>query len=285
MDQPDLYLLTVFGGQRCPGNATSIIVSRVPVEEKAAQRLAARIATPDTGFLYPSPGGGSWMLASYSPVEMLAYCTQTILAAGKILRDFHAAGPDVRLVIPQTGREAAVECRREEGSDTCWTPVNADDVRMHPMDTLVPGLNRPDGCRFPTMLIDTGRPRAVIKLAHPKTLYRFRPDPEDILAFCRGSGINGLCLFSHAADGHILARVFTTSLEGREDRGTGGAIACIPHYLRAIGETGTHLKPTLVRQGGRGADCGMMMVRTEADRVWIGSQVALFSVGRLTQPL
>lgn len=281
MDWPELHLLTVFAGDGCWGNGTSIVLSDRIVDLAAAQRLATILSTPDSGFLYPDADGSGWSLVSFSPVELLAFCTQTLLASGKVLIERAKTEPKVEIYVPQIDRRVPVEGHHCGDPDTYWTGVSKRDISVECFEATPPGWHDLEKLSLRTMRINTGRPRVVCKLDSAEMLLTYRSEPDEIMAFCHKVGVNGLCLFVQNPNGRLLARVFTTSLAGQEDRGTGGAIACIPPYLEACGELNGDLPVVTVRQGGSDPNAGLLLLRSDAMHVWVGSRVQSISKGRL----
>ena len=99
------------------------------------------------------------------------------------------------------------------------------------------------------------------------------------MEFCERHHVNGICLFSEAGP-QLHARVFTTSLSGGEDRGTGGAIASIIPYLEATSSVAPSRSEIAVRQG-TGDDVGLLWIRANEDSVGLGGQVTPLAQGEL----
>src|SRR5262249_47879470 len=139
----------------------------------------------------------------------------------------------------------------------------------------------------PEVIMGFGRKRAYVELGRPQSLLDLVPSPGEILSYCRGRGINGLCPFHSPAPGRIHMRVFTTSLEGREDASTGGAVAALPLYFETVGRH-AQIVAWKVEQGiGPAAGRGCLYVRRRAfgGDVSIGGEVKLVSAGDLSDML
>jgi predicted PhzF superfamily epimerase YddE/YHI9 len=126
----------------------------------------------------------------------------------------------------------------------------------------------------PARVIDTGRRRAYRRV-EAATFGDFALAPEAALSWLQANELSGLCLVCERSAGEVALRVFTTSLDGREDVATGGAAAGLPAFL---GED----RALIVRQGiGPARRRGVLRVRVEGGSVWLGGACAWLVEGRL----
>ena len=132
-----------------------------------------------------------------------------------------------------------------------------------------------------------GRKRAYIELGSAQSLLDVRASPRAILSYCRSRGINGICPFHSPLPGRIHMRVFTTSLEGREDASTGGAVAALPLYFETV-ERHAQIVTWKVEQGvgpASGRGCLYVKRRAFGGDVSVGGEVKLVSAGDLSDTL
>jgi hypothetical protein len=81
------------------------------------------------------------------------------------------------------------------------------------------------------ILIDAGRIRLFRKLSDPRQLSAATLDSARVMDYCSAEKIDGICLFTRTGERNVRMRVFTTSLDGREDISTGGAVMGLLPYL------------------------------------------------------
>ena len=258
-----LWALSVFVSKRAAGNPTGVILHDSADAEEVEQRIAQMLGYPDTVFVSPLREGGRYDARTYSPSEPIAFCVQSLLAAAATLQ--------------LTGRIAGAVTFRVRGKDVLVTSDEAGMrwVRMNEnrrLADLAPDLVHDLVGSVPRVqVVDGGRRRAFVRFGGMEQLLGIEPSAGHVMRFCREQNVNGLCAFVVTAIGEIALRVFTTSLDGREDASTGGAVAglcaCSPD-LFADG------RPWRVEQGaGPRHRRGTLYVRSAGDGVRIGGAV------------
>jgi PhzF family phenazine biosynthesis protein len=282
-----LWLARVFFAEGIPGNLTGVVLGDGVQDVDERQRLAARLAVPDTAFVVPN-GDGPPALFSFSPWEELRFCTQTLLAAAAVEAS-------------RTGRSAACSFVTRVGPVTVtpgepsgepglwWVAARPDpaDLLADPRP-LLRGLGLDDEAGHAVAgdaaIGGIGRRRLYVPLASEDLLQSVHPTPARILAACREHGLTGVCLFARRGPGEVALRVFTTSLHGAEDAATGGAALGLLGYDQrsslGLADTfrvvqgpaaGLHRGCLHVRRGARPEDAG------------VGGQVALVLRGTLVE--
>jgi predicted PhzF superfamily epimerase YddE/YHI9 len=230
----DIWHARVFGLGGRGGNETAI-VSPAPAEAADMQAIAAELGVPDTAFVVDlAPGRID--LRTFSPHGEVALCVQTSLAAAVA-----AAAPfgEVWTVRHPGGGEVFV--RREDwaGTDRVWARLPADLGAPEPLPAL--------SLRLGAEAVRLGgpRPRIAIEVPTAAALRRLAPSPAEVLGVCAEEGVEGLVFFAVSEPG-AQVRVFTTSLAGEEDSGTGGAVAGLGRLLigrRPAGEIAVVQRP------------------------------------------
>lgn len=208
------------------GNHTAIVTGDVPASRR--QAVATALDLPDTGFVVDA-GPRRLVLRSYSPAEQIAHCVQTSLAA--LVACGAVAGEPWR-VAHEAGSLLSVR-RDPEDLDVVWAcddqPPGHEARRENV--PLPEKLSERLGRRTATAL-RTARPRLYVDDLRSDDLEAFAATPEQITRLCRQTGTSGLVLAARSAAG-LRVRVFTTSLEGREDVATGGAVLELGRLMRA----------------------------------------------------
>ena len=173
MTRSKLFQSSVFSGPKCIGNGTSIIIANGPVDLRAAAQLARLLSTPDTGFVWSSGESSTWELVTFSPVELIAFCTQTQLASAYIIRDLSGAEGSVRLHIPQSDRTVEVELPSSQ-ERPFWTRVLRHEIKTAPFTGEILGADLLGSRRADCLIVDTGRSRVLCRIDGAETLARYR---------------------------------------------------------------------------------------------------------------
>lgn len=256
----------VFSRDGFGGNATGLVDADVPAAER--QSLAMRLGYPDTAFVVSrevdASGRPRVMLRTHSPVEEITLCIQTSLAApvalgaraGEIWQVDHAGG--------------SLNIRVDEGP-VVWASLLEPAGQLPPLELI--GLPRRLADRLGAAtgtVVRTARPRLYVLDLAPRQLEQLYIAPDEVLALCADLRINGLVIAAWQAHDELRVRVFTTSLSGREDAATGGAVLEAGRLLRDMGAPET----VHVTQGS-GDDRGYLRLRIPPipDPVEVGSEV------------
>ncbi|WP_166379046.1 PhzF family phenazine biosynthesis protein [Catellatospora methionotrophica] len=258
----------VFADGLLGGNHTVVILGPTAGLDHAV--IAARLAVPDTAYV-TSTGSGEIVLRTFSPVEELAQCLQTSLAA---LSALGVADGQRRLV--RHGGGEPMEVHRE-GTLTWARELSGGP---DPVPTSWPGFVRAEPAPgTQPLLLRQARSRIHLRCADSAQLESLDIAPEQVLTLCARTGANGLVLESTADDGSQRVRVFTTSLSGREDNATGGAVLGVGRIAAAEGRRGD----IAVCQGppDRHRQSKLHLRITDSGDVLLGGTVESLLTGRL----
>lgn len=216
----DIWHARVFGLGGRGGNETAI-VSPAPAEVADMQAIATELGVPDTAFVL-ALAPGRIDLRTFSPHGEVALCIQTSLAA-----TVAAAAPfGEQWSVRHPGGGAKLIVRREDwaGTDRVWARLPGDRGVPEPL----PALSLRLGAE--AVRLGGARPRIAIEVPTAAALRQLAPTPAEVLGVCAEEGVEGLVFFTVSEPG-AQVRVFTTSLAGAEDSGTGGAVAGIGRLL------------------------------------------------------
>ena len=219
----EFWQLLVYCSDQALGNPTGVVFSEAALSSAEYLRMAASLGYPDTVFLTPTTDPALWKARAFSPTEELSMCTQGLIAAFRVIqqKSRSAVLTAARFVTPSS----TVEVNSSGRAGLAWLSAPYRILGPGTPPEFLPPAER-------SLLVDTGRVRLVREFAEVTELEGFRLAPDAVFAFCREHGISGLCLFSRCGPENIRLRVFTTSLDGREDASTGGAaMAIIPALL------------------------------------------------------
>jgi PhzF family phenazine biosynthesis protein len=275
----ELWQVRVFTGEQALGNATGVV--RLPDGESPAAMAewARLLGFPDTAFLSgPLEDPGHVRIDSFSPYEEMRFCTQTLLGAEYVLRETGLlAGAQALTARTQVGHVRVMRYADEPGM--AYVEVPGSRVSVRPLRVVFPevvGLAEAE-----PLVVDTGRAR-VYCLLPPEVLESVVLAPERVRDYCRREGVSGICLTARQPEGAGRLRVFTMSLDGREDAATGGAAGGVPLYWERIGVERV-LHPLVVQQGYGGPQTrgDLWVRRTGGGGVAVGGRTRPVASGTL----
>jgi predicted PhzF superfamily epimerase YddE/YHI9 len=264
----------VFAEEGRGGNQTAIVWPDDGLDLAACART---LAVPDAGFVVHDDGD-EVVLRTFSPFEELAQCLQASLAvvtarghtrpptADAPVRVRHERGEPVLVY-----RDAAVTWAYEEGGampDFEPVPLPA------PLDGAVTGASAP-------IVLRQARSRLHLRFSTASQVEAVVLGREEVLAACSLSKTFGVVLSAPAGVGVQRIRVFTTSLDGAEDKATGGAVLGVARLLATQGHRGD----VAMVQGrpGFAEDQGFLRARMTDNAVLIGGKVTALMSGNLAR--
>ncbi|MEI2385869.1 PhzF family phenazine biosynthesis protein [Breoghania sp. JC706] len=263
--------VNVFGGAGARGNETGVLFIEGGAPDPChMQSIARHLDLPDTIFLDFDPRAREWRGETYSPHERIGFCVQSLLAAAAALRRANKVTADAVVPINVGGRRYRIEATPGDGVLE-WVALphrhfEARKVAIRAGERLC----LPSFAGAP-MRVDAGRRRIFVEMSTPRDLDDIDIAPDLARALLAANDVDGLCFYARLSLSRLRLRVFTTSLDGGEDRATGGAAASLAHLV-GFGTAGR----LTVLQGAAGAHRrGLLMVKPAAgsDGVVIGGAV------------
>lgn len=245
------------------GNHTAILApGSVPDPAVSARRLGV----PDTGIIDASDEEGV-SLRTYSPVEELAQCIQTSLAAIVALdlpsgRSYNVRHPTSESLCVE--REGSMVWARYRSLEADGTTEASKAPRW-----VTEQIGQADAVRAGRV-----RTRLLVRCDDIVALSRAVIPAESVRMLCAATNLHGLVLYGVDGEG-VRVRVFTTSLAGAEDVATGGAVLAVAGRLREEGARGE----IAIRQGGADkTQHGYFRVRID-DGIALGGEVLTLARG------
>jgi predicted PhzF superfamily epimerase YddE/YHI9 len=239
------------------GNLTAVVQG-----ECTRQRVASRLGVPDTAFV--DSISKIIQIVTFSPYEQLEQCIQTSLAVPTALQIL-----ENEVWVSHAGQKPLLITR---SNSLTWTGVS------HLQSGV---LERADFLRFagaqdfnrPT-IIRAARSRIYVECPTHRSLDELRLERTSALVEMGQTHTKGL-VFYYVEDTIVYVRVFTSSLEGREDEATGGAILGVGRVMAQSGQLGKYS----VIQGQ--SDRGYFRMEVESERVNLGGEVLTLATGLL----
>ncbi len=269
-----LWWCRVFVSGTRGGNHTAVVLPGTTGTDPAAlAALATALDVPDTGFVLEATAERA-VLRTFSPVEELAHCVQTSLAAVVALGVAEGTTHRVRHL---AGEELTVH---REGP-VVWARPGTARPRLE--ESAWPDLVRadPDPDR-PPVVLRQARSRLHLGCADAGQLASLDIAARDVLALCEATGTNGLVLSAPGGGDARRVRVFTTSLAGSEDSATGGAVLGLGQIEAHHGVRGDL---TVLQGPADPARQGHLRLRLAgADDVLLGGEVLPLARGTLELP-
>lgn len=262
----------VFTAETAGGNHTVVVLGAPPPARPKA--VAAALGVPDTAFV-TDQSDRTVTVRTFSPVEELAQCWQTALAAPVALK---AADRQPWWVRHERGEELLV---RREGAVSWARVAGTDWPALEPTGWPQFVDARPEPGIGPVLLRQS-RSRVHLCCADPRQVAAATVAPADVLRLCASTGTSGLVLSARDGPGQYRVRVFTTSLAGCEDSATGGAVLGVGLLAFRAGVRGDL---TVVQGPPDPAAQGHLRLRLDdAGTVWLGGEVRTLMTGNLEVP-
>jgi predicted PhzF superfamily epimerase YddE/YHI9 len=273
MNGGSAWLGRVFGADHEGGNHTAVVLTDQSGRAEGSFATIARVlGVPDTGFV-TGVDRHSIRLRTFSPVEELAQCFQTTLAAVVAL----GADQGVPWRVTHEKGETVEVCR---DGDVCWARHLVDDAGPAQRVDPPAWLNLRVGRHEPVVRFGQARARLYVPCGSVAQLEKIAIEPVTVREACAATRCNGLVCYALDGPDRLRVRVFTTSLAGGEDRATGGAVLGIAIQLGRMGHRG---ELDVVQGGVDAADQGRMRLRVDPDvaRIMLGGRVDPILQGRL----
>lgn len=246
-----IYITRVFSSEHAAGSLTGISLNfdRDPQDRNVFQCAARQLGLPDTGFLNQRSPDVPWPLESYSPVEPLKFCIQTLLSSAAVQKRI-APNISVRSFATDVGPYVVEEDGFEP--NVWWVNVEVPSATVAP-ESLVSSLTElgfsTDTLRNAAAISGIGRRRIYLRLNSEDELANISLSAREVNLWCKKNDLTAICLFSIRSKESVRFRVFTTSLSGEEDIATGGAALGLLSVDSALGVS---LSDRVVVNQGRG---------------------------------
>ena len=263
MSRTEAWLVNAFCSERAAGNVTGVVFPPGDADGTWCHEVAKALRAPDTAFLWDDAGGHRARFFSPAEGEM-AMCGQGLIACDAVLRARGASGP--LRIRSQVGE---LVCESFEGKS--WLRFPRESVTQEP-NRLVLALSREVEGR--AQVVDSGRRRAFLELPLD-AMERLTLPASHVMHACRELSLAGLCFYARTGEAELHFRVFTVSLEGREDASTGGAVVGLAPLLEK--------KPEWRIEQGSGSrfSRGTLFLRDQPEGVLVGGEVQLVLKGDL----
>lgn len=226
----EFWQLLVYCSDTARGSPTGVVFPGDNLSADQYQATAAALGYPDTVLLTPCPSDPEWSARSFSPAQELSLCTQALIAAFRVLQERRGAGTVSQIIFRTPSGPIVVSELVPERKDVAWLvgPYRVLDRRVS--ESPLAAIDARDTAT--EILIDTGRIRLFRELSDTRQLSAATLDPARVMDYCCAEKIDGICLFTRTGERNVRMRVFTTSLDGREDISTGGAVMGLLPYLQ-----------------------------------------------------
>jgi predicted PhzF superfamily epimerase YddE/YHI9 len=270
VSRANVWIGRVFTAGGSGGNHTAIVTGTSGGAAPDRAAVARRLGFPDCGFVV-ADDGSALALRTYSPYEELGTCLQTSL--GAVVATKRRVGDVTRVC--HSGAEPLLVTREIGGPDDEVWARSASGHALPSTSTVTLG----PPVSGPATRLGGARPRLYMELGTAADVEHLDLDRVTALDLLRAHDVRGLVVFAvDRPAGVVRLRVFTTSLDGGEDAGTGGAVLDLGGLLAASGLSGA----LVVTQGGTDPGArGELLLRVGADGVAVGAEVHSLAEGTL----
>lgn len=226
----ELWQLLVYCSDTARGSPTGVVFPGNHLSPSRYQATAAALGYPDTVFLAPASGDSEWSARSFSPAQELSLCTQALIAAFRVLQQRGGTLSATRFLFLTPSGPITVGELLPERKEIAWLSGPCRILDRPISQSPLANMGMLAGAA--EIVIDTGRTRLFCELPDAGQLSALALEPAQVTNYCAAEKIDGICLFARTGEREIRMRVFTTSLDGREDISTGGAVMGLLPYMQ-----------------------------------------------------
>lgn len=253
-----------FTSQPFGGNPAAVCVLDTPRDDRWMQQVATEMNLSETAFLQRADDG--FALRWFTPAAEVDLCGHATLASAHVLwEDGHlTAGTEARFHT----RSGLLTAQREDD----WIQMNFPAILAAPLTPPPPALASALGLTAPPRFVGTAA-YYLVELASEDEVRVLRPD-FTTLATIDTVGVIVTAPAS-TADYDFISRFFAPRVGIDEDPVTGSAHSYLaPFWSTRLGKD-TMIGYQASRRGG------VVRVRVDGDRVWIGGQAVTTLCGEL----
>ncbi|WP_426689495.1 PhzF family phenazine biosynthesis protein [Rhodanobacter ginsengiterrae] len=275
---PLRYLhLDVFAATAGGGNHLGVVIGADAWSDAAMQRFARWTALVETTFLLPPVDPqASYRVRIFTPHKEIPFAGHPSIGSAHAALECGLTQPHGDLLWQECG--AGVLPIRVEGQgagrelllQSPGESVLSTGLDAHPL--LAASLA---GCKpgaLPPALVDGGRRWWLAEVADEASLRAWQPDHQAILALAGASDSMGLCAFARVAgaDRRLVVRAFPAGVGIVEDPASGAANGLIAAYIAHAEPHGPLASGYQVSQGREIGHDARLVVRIDADAIWVG---------------
>ena len=275
---PLRYLhLDVFAATTGGGNHLGVVIGAATWSTEAMQRFARWTALVETTFLLPpADPKASYRVRIFTPRKEIPFAGHPSIGSAHAALECGLAQPLDELLWQECA--AGVLPIRVEGHGASrklllQSPgerVLATGMDAHPL--LAPSLAGIAPGSLPPALVDGGRRWWLAEVADEASLRAWQPNHQAILALASASQSMGLCAFARATNDHrqLVVRAFPAGVGIVEDPASGAANGLLAAYIVHAEPHGPLARGYEVSQGREMGHDARLVVRIDADAIWVG---------------
>lgn len=287
----DFRVVDVFSRQPFLGNPVAVVLNADGLSDDAMQRIAAWTNLSETTFhLAPSDPGADYRLRIFTPRSELPFAGHPTLGSAHALLEAGLVTANAGHLVQECGVglvPIAVEGSGEARALRLQLPVpKLRDLTEEEQARLIAVLGVPLSVGTRAALVDVGARWVVGKLDSAQTLLGLTPDLAASALFETDLGVTGITLYAPQARGNsqIEVRSFAPSCGVNEDPVCGSGNGSVAAYRLARRETseGSTYRAAQGRCVGRD---GLVSIKYDGGRIYVGGQVVTTIEGRITASL
>jgi PhzF family phenazine biosynthesis protein len=259
-----------FADRPFAGNPAAVCILDRPAPESWMRAVAREMNLSETAFLHPE--GAEYRLRWFTPAVEVDLCGHATLAGAHVLWEEGRLAPD-----------QPVRFQTRSGLLTAWKrgeliemDFPAKPVEPRPEDStrgLVDGLAQALGC--PVVFAAFNAFDCLVEVESESALRNIRPDFGRLVELpVRGVIVTSL---AESTDSDFVSRFFAPRAGVSEDPVTGSAHCCLgPYWAAKLGRANFRAYQASERGG-------VVQVRVEGDRVWLGGRAVTVLKGTLAE--
>jgi PhzF family phenazine biosynthesis protein len=269
--------LDVFAATAGGGNHLGVVIGAETWSGEAMQRFARWTALVETTFvLPPNDPKASYRVRIFTPHKEIPFAGHPSIGSAHAALECGLAKPRDELLWQECGagvlpiRVEGHGAQRELLLQSPGERVLATGVDAHPL--LASTLAGVEPGRLPPALVDGGRRWWLAEVVDEASLRAWQPDHQAILALANASDSMGLCAFARVSsvNHRLVVRAFPAGVGIVEDPASGAANGLIAAYIAHAEPRGPLARGYEVSQGREIGHDARLVVRIDADAIWVG---------------
>lgn len=286
------FQVDVFASRAGCGNPVGVVIGAEDWSSADMQRFARWTNLVETTFLLPaSTVESDYRLRIFTPQREIAFAGHPTLGSAHVALDAGVVSPSEGRLIQDCGAGLLPILVEGEGSSRALfvqapaAEIVAQGREAQPqLDTVLAGRRLGS---LPPACVAGGRRWWVAELADEQELRGWQPDHGAIGELARATDTMGLCAFARLDQGeHDLAvRAFAAGAGIIEDPASGAANALIAAWIFQAEPQGRLAQGYRVSQGREIGRDATLVLRREADHIWVGGHSVSVISGEASWPL
>lgn len=278
------FQVDVFPASPGGGNPLGVVLDAHDWPDARMQAFARWTGLVETTFVLPPQSErASYRVRIFTPAQEIPFAGHPSIGTAHVALESGVAARTAELVQECGAGLVPIRIDPAPADDLFLRAPGASVLREgeEAVRELVQALgDRAPGALAPA-LVEGGRRWWLAEIASPAALREWRPDHAAIGALAARSGALGLCAFARDGEARdsLVVRAFPAGAGIVEDPASGAANGLLAQYIKLREPQGLLARGYRVSQGREMGHDARIVVRYDADGVWVGGRARTVVIG------